>query len=134
MRLHILQGGGEGDEAPGREHKYKILFIFLLFRVWTSFSTSRIRSCKNCFKIFDMLIYSRSYRHFNFKQEIIHYSSFLHFWPCNYVREAHLQLDRIVLHGKFALITLRGNFWYQINQNRKQNFCSRANCTHGAYY
>ena len=35
-------------------------------------------------------------------------------------------LDRIVLHGEFSLFTVRGNFWYQIYQNRRKKvLCSR---------
>ena len=35
-------------------------------------------------------------------------------------------LDLIVLHGEFSLFTVRGNFWYQIYQNRsKKVLCSR---------
>ena len=66
-----------------------------------------------------------SYRHF--KQEIAHFSSFLR--TCNAQEagvlevgagEAHIQLRVTVLHGQFALFTVKSNFWYQIYQNQKQ--------------
>ena len=59
-----------------------------------------------------------SYKYRHFKQEITHFSSFLQ--TCN-AQEAHAQLDAIVLHGEFALFTVRGNFWYQMYQNQRQN-------------
>ena len=33
-------------------------------------------------------------------------------------QEVHIHFDVIVLHGEFALFTVRGNFWYQIYRNQ----------------
>ena len=73
-------------------------------------------------KLFQNIRYFRSYRYF--KREIIHFSSILH--TCN-AQEAYIQLNLIVLHSKFVLFTLRGNFWYQIYQNRIQKILCQLN-------
>ena len=54
-----------------------------------------------------------------FKQEILPIFRPFYKLAMHRTQEAHIQLDIILLHGEFALFTVRSNFWYQIYQNKR---------------